>query len=51
MPNQHKKMSTTSDFNETQGMCSLPQGIMSHTIWHLNVVWLLHYSAVKTQIF
>ena len=47
MPNQHKKMSTPSDFNETQEICSLPQDIMSHTIWYLNVVWLLNYRAVK----
>ena len=47
MPNQHKKMSTPSDFHETQEICSLPQGIMSHTIWYLDVVWLLNYRAVK----
>ena len=47
MPNQHKKMSTPSDFNETQEICSLPQDIMSHTIWYLNVVWLPNYRAVK----
>ena len=47
MPNQHQKMSTPSDFHETQEICSLPQGIMSHTIWYLDVVWLLNYRAVK----
>ena len=32
MPNQHKKMSTPSDFNEAQEICSLPQDITSHNL-------------------
>ena len=32
MPNQHKKMSVSSDFNETWGTHTLPQVIILHPI-------------------
>ena len=47
MPNQHIKMSITSDFNETCKICLLRQVIVSHIIWDSNVVWLPHKRVVN----
>ena len=40
MPNQHKKMTMSSDFNETWGNYTLSQGNVTDPILGKSVIWL-----------
>ena len=42
MPNQHEKMSVSSDFNKTWGTHTLPQVIILHPISGQSVILWLH---------
>ena len=47
IPNQHEKLSVSSDFNETWGTHTLPQVITLHPFSGQSVIWLLIFDQLK----
>ena len=48
MPNQHKRMTMSSDFNETWGIYTLSQGNVTDPILGQSVIWLHRYTLLKS---
>ena len=48
MPNQHKKMTMSLDFNETRGIYTLSQGNVTDRILGQSVIWLHGYTLLKS---